>query len=204
MGLDEDLLRFINQGLASPFLDPLMVGLSIVGLSYVWVLIVIPLWRSDHRPEAIDFLLLFVAVELITWALKLAVDRPRATGLRVVAPYLPTPLDPSFPSGHASRTFASAGLLGHRLRRWRWPLYALATGIGFSRIYLGIHYPSDVLAGALLGLGAAVAYLLLAERWPPLAHLRKRALEVLEGLVGKLGQRPQGVEDLFQGGRGAR
>jgi membrane-associated phospholipid phosphatase len=143
-------------------------------------------------------------VELITWALKLAVDRPRATGVRVVAPYLSTTLDPSFPIGHASRAFASAALLGHRMRRWRWLLGALATGIGFSRIYLGVHYPSDVLAGALLGLGAAAAYLLLADRWRPLAEFRKRALEVLGGLLGKLGERPEGVEDLRQGGRSPR
>lgn len=204
MGPDEELLRLINGGLAHPALDAAMVGLTIVGLAYVWVWIALPLWRRGNHRDALDFLLLFAAVELVTWALKVAVDRPRATGLRVVLPSLLAPLDPSFPSGHASRAFAAAGLLGQRLRRWRWPLYALASGIGFSRIYLGLHYPSDVLAGALLGLGAAALYLRLADRWRPLADFRGRAVGLLERLAQELGQRPQGFEDLPQGGRRPR
>lgn len=65
----------------------------------------------------------------------------------------------SFPSNHASNSFAFAAALWPFLRRARlsWLLFAVAAVIGFSRIYVGVHYPSDVIAGSLLGIGAAYA-----------------------------------------------
>jgi hypothetical protein len=72
---------------------------------------------------------------------------------------LPTPNFPSYPSGHASAAFGGAVILGLTYRKSRWWLIALsgATLIAFSRLYLGLHYPSDILGGAILGaaIGAA-------------------------------------------------
>jgi undecaprenyl-diphosphatase len=66
----------------------------------------------------------------------------------------------SFPSGHAATSFACATVLAHYLPRLRIPFFALATLIALSRIYNGMHYPTDVLAGAVLGV--LTALLLLA------------------------------------------
>lgn len=68
----------------------------------------------------------------------------------------PRPLKPddrrSMPSGHATAAFSVATVLSHRYPAKRWVFYGLAAGVAFSRVYLGRHYPSDVLAGAAIGL----------------------------------------------------
>jgi membrane-associated phospholipid phosphatase len=88
-------------------------------------------------------------------ALKLSVRRvrPQLPGL---PPLTSTPTRFSFPSAHSSTSFAAA-LAYSRAGLPATPLYALAVGMALSRLYLGVHYPSDVLAGALLGLAIAGA-----------------------------------------------
>ena len=82
-------------------------------------------------------------------AIKLAVRRRRPR-LRGLPPLAPTPTQLSFPSAHASSSFAAARAYSGLLPAA--PLYGLAAGLALSRLYLGLHYPSDSLAGAALGL----------------------------------------------------
>ena len=96
--------------------------------------------------------------DLIAVGLKVPFDRPRP----FITEPQPKPLfigvrGDSFPSAHAATSFAAAVLLTSLFPR-RWPLFfGLAVAIAFSRVYVGVHYPGDVLAGAALGVLVAIA-----------------------------------------------
>ena len=101
--------------------------------------------------------------ESLSGALKLWIERDRPP-LRDPAPepLVELPDTHSFPSGHATVSFACATVLALAVPRLRAPLYALAGLISLSRVYVGVHYPFDVVAGALLGILIATALRMLA------------------------------------------
>jgi undecaprenyl-diphosphatase len=103
---------------------------------------------------------------------KALVDRPRPT----FDPLVDLPASASFPSGHATTAFAAAVACALLVPRLRWPALALATLVAASRVYLGVHYVFDVIAGALLGtaVGLAVAWPLRPRRSAPGERPRTR------------------------------
>ncbi len=95
---------------------------------------------------------------VLTYGLKKIVHRPRpyVTYPNEIIPYS-TETSLSFPSGHTSLAFATATSLSLKYPKWYVivPTYVWACSVGYSRMNLGMHYPSDVLAGAVLGAGSA-------------------------------------------------
>ncbi|HWB25158.1 MAG TPA: phosphatase PAP2 family protein [Chitinophagaceae bacterium] len=75
-----------------------------------------------------------------------------------IHPYDATETGQSFPSGHTTIAFATATSLSLEYRKWYVvvPAYAWAVGVGYSRLYLGEHYPTDVLGAAVIGTGSAL------------------------------------------------
>jgi membrane-associated phospholipid phosphatase len=98
------------------------------------------------------------AADLLALGIKAAIGRPRPFVLfPEPEPLIVGVLGDSFPSGHAATSFAGAALLA-RVLPGRWPvLFVLAAGIAFSRVYVGVHYPVDVVGGAILGTLVAIA-----------------------------------------------
>jgi undecaprenyl-diphosphatase len=96
---------------------------------------------------------------VITQGLKYTVNRERPYDKypTLIHPYL-IETDPSFPSGHTSTAFATATSLSIQFKKWYVvvPSFAWATCVGYSRLYLGEHYPTDVFAGAIIGSGSAI------------------------------------------------
>jgi membrane-associated phospholipid phosphatase len=80
----------------------------------------------------------------------------------------------AMPSGHAATAFAGAVVLWRLLDRWGPALFALAVAVSVSRVYVGVHYPSDVVVGAALGaaFGLAAVALVRARRRPSAGRLR--------------------------------
>ena len=188
-GLDESLFRAINLAGTNAVLDLLMAFFSAIALPYVLPFLALPLWWKGRRELAFDLLVLLVVVIVVTEALKYAIDRPRPCdvlpGVKLLAPAdCAAEVDPAFPSGHASRIFAVAALLS---LAFKWSVrvgsFAVAILTGMSRIYLGVHWPSDVLGGAVLGVALALAFVGLARRLRSYQKLRARVVGAVARLV---------------------
>lgn len=153
MNWDSQLVTFFNQNWAHPFLDGLMITVT-VGAMPLAAITPLLLWLAGKRREGATLLVTFICSTLLAVGIQLLVMRPRPAEIRAVQ--LASAF-PSFPSGHAAAAFGSATLVSLVWRRAS--LFALpgAALVSFSRVYLGEHYPSDLLGGAILGVSVATA-----------------------------------------------
>jgi undecaprenyl-diphosphatase len=171
--LDHRIVAWMS-GLDLPLVTPLAKALSAVGASgLVFVVIAAVLSARSRRSAPVVITLVTVIIaETLSRIMKAGFDRPRPSAAHAdVHALVAVPGNASMPSGHAWIAFASAVVLGGlapRLRPW---LLALACLIALSRVYLGVHYPSDVLVGAVCG-AATGGVVLLALR---LGHGEPRA-----------------------------
>lgn len=174
--LDTALFFEVN-GAHHPLLDALMLFVTDIKrtgllLLVVWVGLV---WKGGGRGRTVALLLIpliLLTDQLSSHVLKELFGRVRpCEALEGVRAIDGCRHSLSFPSSHAVNTFAAATLFSLFYRRWvPWVAYGLAGVVSYSRIYLGLHYPSDVLGGAVIGVVCALVvvwtYQRLAEDMP--------------------------------------
>ncbi len=160
---DRQVLYAINHGLHHPLVSPLMWGFTALGLGWVQLILLLTAtlcvrwqhrWRRLFLPGFVAWLGSGATVQI----LKHLFPRPRPSNLPdvLVAPDERIYAN-SFPSGHTATAFALACWLwlmvrGTRYRWLGWLGWLMATLVGLSRIYRGVHYPSDVLTSVLIGI----------------------------------------------------
>ena len=146
------------------WLNPLFEGLSWIGTQgLVWLVIALALAVARRRPLLLARVVLADGcAQLLAYAIKQASGRARpSTIYEHPKPLVCAPHDGSLPSGHAASSFACATVLAFAIPRYAWAFYLLAAAIAWSRVYVGVHYPLDVLGGAALGVVVATALRML-------------------------------------------
>ena len=115
--------------------------------------------NKEMQVNGIEHLSSTAVSGILTAALKFAInrDRPFVTYPNDIKKYTKAG-SYSFPSGHTSQAFATATSISLLYPKWYIiaPAYLWASGVGYSRMYLGVHYPSDVLAGAIIGSASSI------------------------------------------------
>ena len=171
---DGQILLWIQENLRADWLTPIVKAITFLGDSgWFWIALALVLccFKSTRRAGIAAGIALLLSLLVNNICLKPLIDRVRpyeiVEGLTSLVPPLG---DASFPSGHAGASFAaSTAMAPHLRRRWAVCLLVLAGLIALSRLYIGVHFPTDVAAGVLIGvvLGTAGSRLSwrLPERW---------------------------------------
>jgi len=165
LNFDMKVFEFVERYVWHPVLDPVMAAITHLGdIGLIWILIAVALllFKKTRRYGAAMGLALLLSLLVNDMIIKVLVARPRpfvealpdGWGQRLRFPSIvPRPHDFSFPSGHTSSSFAAATVLLLSVKkRFGISAFALAVLIGFLRIYLHVHYCTDVLAGVAVGI----------------------------------------------------
>ena len=164
-GFDDLLLGFIQAHTHTAVLDvvmPVVSGLGNLGIIWIVTALVLICFKK-HRAAGVTLLVALILCALIgNLGLKPLIARPRPCWVDPnVVLLIPSPSDYSFPSGHTFSSFAAATVLFWHSKRMGICAIVLAALIAFSRLYLFVHYPTDVLAGIILGIGFGLAAIFL-------------------------------------------
>jgi len=199
--VDWRLFQLVN-GVAghSSILDSLL-KLCAQGLEYLLILLALSLWLTPgenrqitgSRQRLVVYAVLAALLALgINQLIGLAWFRPRPFATHHVALLIAHSADSSFPSDHAAGGFALATAVFLAADRWArrlgWAMLALAALLAFARVYIGAHYPFDVIAGGLIGASVAVVLQLASRLTDPfLCWLLLPFARLTAGVTERLG-----------------
>lgn len=157
--IDVNMLKLIHDNLQNHMLDKIMPFITSLGnLGLVWIVISLALLLSK-RYRIVGLLCISVLILnalLGEGILKNLIQRQRPfSSMPKVSLLIDKPTSFSFPSGHTSSSFAVVGIIWSQLKKYRIYVILLACLIAFSRLYLFVHYPSDIIGGIVQGLVCA-------------------------------------------------
>ncbi|KPL00704.1 MAG: hypothetical protein AMJ90_07855 [candidate division Zixibacteria bacterium SM23_73_2] len=167
LNLDIGLFYFINLKIQNPVFDFIMVWITtrdfwLVPMWLTWLLLVIFGGRRGRIFGVLIIILIAITDQTSSHLLKPLIGRVRPCNiLPDVRLLIGCSKAGSFPSSHATNLFAAATLISYFYHKVRAYFFVIAFLVAFSRIYVGVHYPSDMLGGALLGFLCAGMIILL-------------------------------------------
>lgn len=172
-------ILYAIQGLHRDWLNPIMIFLSAIGeAGMIWIMISIVLAVIPRTRRCGLTMLAAMALSFLlgNCLLKNLIARPRPCavdpGIQLLVPF---PSEYSFPSGHTLNGFTAAVTIFLHYRRIGIAALLLAGTIAFSRLYLFVHYPTDILGGLALGIADACLTVLLVKKYFIRRKLKKAA-----------------------------
>jgi undecaprenyl-diphosphatase len=163
--IDKAVFFFINHTLANPVLDVVMPFITDLNKHLIVIILVIILWlwlmikggRTGRTAGILLVLTVACTDQLSSTIVKHLVHRLRPchvlAGVRLL---VGCGSGYSFPSSHAVNNFGGATILSHFYRKYKWGWFSFATLVALSRPYVGVHYPSDIVGGAIIGFCCAM------------------------------------------------
>lgn len=168
--VDFAILDFIAEHFRCGFLDavvPVITSLGNGGWFWIALAVLLLIPKKTRKYGVAMAIALILDLLLCNVTLKPLVARIRPYDIRTdVELIIAAPHDYSFPSGHTAASFAAAGALWFMKAKGRVPAILLAAVIGLTRLYLYVHYPTDVLCGALLGIVCGFLGAILTKKLP--------------------------------------
>ena len=182
-GFDLPILDWIAANLWCPLLDAVMPVITVLGDAGIfWMVIAaaLLLFKKTRRVGLGMGIAMLMGLLLCNLTLKPLCQRPRPYDYqfdvfnKLIPLLIEQQHDFSFPSGHTIASFEAAGVIALNNKKWGIPTLILASLIAFSRLYLYVHYPTDVLVSVALGLALAFVGNQLAHRVPDRYLLLKK------------------------------
>lgn len=167
--LDFTILDYIRDNLSNSLLDkiiPLFTHLGDAGIIWIILAVYLLIMKKYRKYGIIMVLALILDFLLCNILLKEIVGRARPFEVRhYIDIIINKPQDPSFPSGHTAISFAAASVLFYMDKRTGIFSIIIASIIAFSRLYLYVHYPTDVLAGIIVGVLCGILSINIYKRY---------------------------------------